>query len=166
VRTEDVWRKRRTDVAVLVVGDDYIRKALVHGGVLFPGGRLVEGLRFRRIWDGVVQCRPQHLVTELVVTLGELSVRDLQIESEPADQHSLLPQRLDGKSDTDPNRKRIALFLHPPIDVPAHVVRNGVRVCAEGANPQLLPQFVVDTINGIAQASVRMGVWLQMPSLT
>ena len=102
--------KKRTDVALLIVGHDRVRKALVDGLVLRPCAALVEVLSLGRVRDHVVKTRPEHLVAEFVVTTCELGV-------------------------WYPDREAVTLFAHAPFHVPLQAFAESVCVSTECAYP-------------------------------
>ena len=144
--TEHLWEEHQVivihpnDVPVLIRRNDSICEAFVNGDILLVRSGFVEGLGFRRVWDGIVKTWPKDLVAELVVTTRELCV-------------------------WNPNRKRLILVFHPPFHVTLQAFLELVGIRSEGSDPQFLAETITDAIHSILETTVAMGVRLDMPWL-
>lgn len=148
---------RRTDVAVLVVCDDGVGESLVDCDVLFERSGFVEELCLGRIGDSIVETRPEdlgrwvwvlrsrrqaraYLVTELVVAALEFGIRN-------------------------PDREAVILGRHPVVYALPEGDPELVSLCAKSADPETLLELVADAVDGILEASIAVGVRLDVPGL-
>lgn len=128
------------DVAFFIVSDDGVRETLINCDILLKRSGLVEEFRLRCVWDSIVQTRPKHLVTELIIAALKFGIRN-------------------------PNWLAVAQVHHSPIDVFSLSISNRICVITQRTDPQLPLEALFDASHRVFQTAIAIWIRLDMPGL-
>jgi len=110
---------------------------LIDQNILLVARALVKGLGLRCIRDDIMQAWPKNLMTEIVVRLSKLGVRD-------------------------PNRIAIVFFDHALLDVLAERLAKVIRIRAEGPDPAFALEASLERVYSVGETTIAMGIRLDV----